>query len=87
MTYRPITTRFENKVNGLRKVSADRVRGAALQSLNARLAALHGQALHAHSLSFDHPRLKKRLQFHAPLPDEIADLLDFLRRLNETLDK
>ena len=72
---------------GLRKVSADRVRGAALQTLNARLSALHGQALHAHSLSFDHPRTKKRLQFHAPLPDEIADLLDYLRRLNESLDK
>ena len=71
---------------GLRKVSADRVRGTVLQSLNARLAGLHGQALHAHFLSFDHPRLKKRLQFHAPLPDEIADLLDFLRRLDETLN-
>ena len=71
---------------GLRKVSAELVRGAPLQRLNARLAALHGQALHAHFLSFDHPRIKKRLQFHAPLPDEIADLLDFLRRLDETLN-
>lgn len=71
---------------GLRKVRADLVRGATLQSLNARIAALHGQALHAHFLSFDHPRTKQRLQFHAPLPDEIADLLDFLRRLNETLN-
>ena len=72
---------------GLRKVSADLLRGAPLQSLNARLSALHGQALHAHFLSFDHPRYKKRLQFHAPLPDEIADLLDFLRRLDESLSK
>ena len=71
---------------GLRRVSAELVRGAPLQSLNARLVALHGQALHAHSLSFDHPRTKKRLQFHAPLPDEVADLLDFLRRLDESLN-
>ncbi len=68
---------------GLRKVSADLFRGAPLQTLNALLSALHGQALHAHSLSFDHPRTKKRLQFHAPLPAEIVDLLDFLRRLEE----
>jgi 23S rRNA pseudouridine1911/1915/1917 synthase len=70
---------------GRRRVSAQHLRGAALQALNARLAALQGQALHAHALSFDHPRTKKRLQFHAPLPDEIADLLDFLRRLQENI--
>ncbi len=70
---------------GLRKVSADLFRGVPLQTLNALLSALHGQALHAHFLSFDHPRTKKRLQFHAPLPAEIADLLDFLRRLEEVL--
>jgi len=68
---------------GLRKVSADLFRGAPLQTLNALLGRLHGQALHAHSLSFDHPRTGRRLQFHAPLPDEIGELLDFLRRLDE----
>jgi 23S rRNA pseudouridine1911/1915/1917 synthase len=77
----------DSTYGGRRRVNAERLRGAPLQALNARLAALHGQALHAHSLSFDHPRTKKRLQFHAPLPDEIADLLDLLRRLNETLNE
>jgi 23S rRNA pseudouridine1911/1915/1917 synthase len=71
---------------GLRKVSADIMRGAPLTALNSQLASLHGQALHAHFLSFDHPKTRKRLQFHAPLPDEIADLLDLLRRLNEAYD-
>jgi len=71
---------------GQRKVSADLFRGAPLQTLNALLARLHGQALHAHSLSFDHPRTGQRLQFHAPLPDEIAELLDFLRRLDEAFE-
>ncbi len=70
---------------GLRKISADLLRGAALQRLNAALAGLHGQALHAHFLSFEQPRTKKRLQFHAPLPEEIAELLDLLRRLDESL--
>jgi len=71
---------------GQRKVSADLFRGTPLQTLNALLARLHGQALHAHSLSFDHPRTGQRLQFHAPLPDEIAELLDFLRRLDEAFE-
>ncbi len=71
---------------GLRKVSADLFRGAPLQTLNALLGQLHGQALHAHSLSFDHPRTGRRLQFHAPLPDEIRELVDFLRRLNEAFE-
>ncbi len=68
---------------GQRKVSADLLRGVPLQTLNQLLGRLRGQALHAHSLSFDHPRTGKRLQFHAPLPDEVAELVDYLRRLNE----
>lgn len=71
---------------GMRKVSADQFRGAPLQMLNALLGQLHGQALHAHFLSFDHPRTGQRMQFHAPLPEEIGELLDYLRRLAEALD-
>lgn len=71
---------------GRRKVSADILRGAPLQALNQHLTALHGQALHAHFLSFDQPRTKKRLQFHAPLPDEVAELLDLLRRISEAFE-
>jgi len=71
---------------GGRKVSAHLLRGHPLQTLNALLAGLHGQALHAYFLSFDHPRTGKRLQFHAPLPDEIGELLDFLRRLEEAYE-
>jgi len=76
----------DDTYGGKRKVSADILRGAPLQALNQHLAALHGQALHAHFLSFDQPRTKKRLQFHAPLPDEIAELLDLLRRISEAFD-
>ncbi len=71
---------------GAHKVSADLFRGAPLQMLNALLGRLHGQALHAHSLAFDHPRTGQRMQFHAPLPDEIGELLDFLRRLDEAFE-
>jgi 23S rRNA pseudouridine1911/1915/1917 synthase len=69
---------------GQRKVSADVLRGQPLQTLNAQLMGLHGQALHAHFLSFDHPRTRQRMQFHAQLPDEIAELLDLLRRFDES---
>jgi 23S rRNA pseudouridine1911/1915/1917 synthase len=76
----------DSTYGGLRKVSADLFRGAPLQTLNGLLGRLHGQALHAHFLSFDHPRTGQRLQFHAPLPGEIGDLLDFLRRLDEAFE-
>ncbi len=68
---------------GRRRVSADELRGYPLQKLNDMLEGLHGQALHAYSLSFNHPLTGQRMQFHAPLPAEIAELVDFLRRLDE----
>lgn len=45
---------------------------------------LHGQALHAFSLEFDHPTTGKRLSFEVPPPPDIADLLDWLRRTRGT---
>lgn len=68
---------------GQRRVSADELRGPALHQLNQLIVSLHGQALHAYSLSFTHPRTGKRLQFHAPLPQEIEEVVDFLRRIDE----
>lgn len=40
---------------------------------------LQGQALHAFSLSFDHPVTGERLSFEAPLPPDIDALLSWLR--------
>jgi 23S rRNA pseudouridine1911/1915/1917 synthase len=68
---------------GMRRVSAEELRGYPLHKLNEMIMGLHGQALHAYSLSFDHPVTGQRMQFNAPLPAEIAELLDFLRRLDE----
>jgi 23S rRNA pseudouridine1911/1915/1917 synthase len=56
---------------GLRK-SGDR-------TLDERVVALHGQALHAYFLSFSHPRTGEALTLQAPLPAELTELLDFLR--------
>jgi len=64
---------------GIRKVGAEHLRGPAATEFNQRIAALHGQCLHAYSLSFRHPRTEEQLQFEAPLPQELQSLLDFLR--------
>ena len=59
---------------GLRKVSADLLRGAPLADPErpARPPARPGPPRPLPP--FDHPRTGQRLQFHAPLPDEIAEL-------------
>lgn len=40
---------------------------------------LHGQALHAHALSFDHPVTRERLEFEAPIPRDMEALTNWLR--------
>lgn len=49
------------------------------RELATLLNDLHGQALHAFSLSFDHPVTGKRLSFEAPLPQDFESLLSWLR--------
>lgn len=66
---------------GQRKISSDQLRGPAQAALNERLARLGGQALHAYSLAFDHPRTGERLHFEVPPPGEMEALLALLRTL------
>lgn len=40
---------------------------------------LNRQALHAYRLAFDHPRTGERVQFEAPLPQDMQDVLEWLR--------
>ena len=37
-------------------------------------------ALHAHMLEFRHPKTDKMVKFEAPLPEDMQNLLDLLRR-------
>jgi 23S rRNA pseudouridine1911/1915/1917 synthase len=37
---------------------------------------MQGQALHAATLGFEHPRSKKRVTFTAPLPEDFEQVLD-----------
>lgn len=41
---------------------------------------LDGQALHAKTLGFTHPRTGERLEFEATLPPELVDVMHFLRQ-------
>jgi len=45
------------------------------------VSSLDRPALHAWKLSIDHPRTGERMQFMAPLPEDIGDLLESLREL------
>jgi 23S rRNA pseudouridine1911/1915/1917 synthase len=64
---------------GLRKAPAQDLPLRDRQRIEAAIDALHGQALHAYSLSFDHPRTGERLSFNVPMPPVMQDLLDAIR--------
>ncbi|MHB9036274.1 MAG: RluA family pseudouridine synthase [Armatimonadota bacterium] len=48
------------------------------RELSVLIEALHGQALHAFSLSFNHPTTGERLSFEAPLPEDMQALVNCL---------
>jgi 23S rRNA pseudouridine1911/1915/1917 synthase len=41
-------------------------------------------ALHAHSIEFKHPSTEKMVKFEAPLPEDMQNLLDMLRKYRKT---
>src|SRR5207302_6471749 len=63
---------------GLRKVPANVYSPERRAVLERAIAALGGQALHAYSLAFDHPRTGERLAFTAPPPADTQALLTVL---------
>ena len=42
--------------------------------------SIQGQALHARTLGFTHPRTGEEMSFEAPLPQDMANILKQLRR-------
>lgn len=68
---------------GLRKVPSQSISTRDRLRIETTIDALHGQALHAYSLSFDHPRTRVRLAFTAPMPNVMRDLLDAVRAAAE----
>ena len=63
---------------GLRKLPGH-LNSAKRASIEQAIEALGGQALHAYSLSFAHPRTSERLSFLSPLPEPMEKLLKLLR--------
>ena len=47
-----------------------------------KLSRLSGQALHAKTLEFTHPKTNKRMSFNSDLPDEFKKILNLLENLN-----
>jgi 23S rRNA pseudouridine1911/1915/1917 synthase len=41
---------------------------------------IHRQALHAETLGFIHPETKERMEFSAPMPEDMADLIKKLKK-------
>ena len=44
---------------------------------------IKGQALHSHTLSLTHPVTGERMNFTAPLPDDMKKILEYLRARKE----
>lgn len=55
--------------------------------LQEKIMGLKGQALHAATLGFIHPKKGEYMEFHAPLPPEFQKLLAVLRREGLVLTK
>jgi 23S rRNA pseudouridine1911/1915/1917 synthase len=59
-----------------RKGRAGTIRDPLLKDLTKQI---NRQALHALRLIFDHPKTGKRIQFESPLPQDMRDVLEWLR--------
>jgi len=61
-----------------------RITGYRLQATGYKEAvvSLQGQALHAQTLGFVHPRTKEYMEFNAPLPEDMERVIDQLRSGN-----
>jgi 23S rRNA pseudouridine1911/1915/1917 synthase len=64
---------------GANRVIPSEVGKTDQRELSRLMEDLRGQALHAFSLSFDHPVNGERLSFQAPLPRDFESILAWLR--------
>jgi 23S rRNA pseudouridine1911/1915/1917 synthase len=64
---------------GMRKVPSTAYSASQQRDIETAIDLLGGQALHAYSLAFNHPRTDERLAFTVPLPAPMQNLLDILR--------
>jgi 23S rRNA pseudouridine1911/1915/1917 synthase len=62
---------------------ANRWKGVAHTDARLAMKSMPRQALHAHTLSFEHPVSGERMSFEAPVPDDFECLLAALRSLGQ----
>jgi len=70
---------MHHPVVGDKVYGRDRLPETYPSELKSAIAALSGQALHAHTLGFHHPATGDYLEFSSPLPIRIQRILDILR--------
>ena len=51
------------------------------ETFHKLLLSLNGQALHAKTLGFLHPKTKKKVKFESNLPNDFKKILDLLKNL------
>jgi 23S rRNA pseudouridine1911/1915/1917 synthase len=61
-----------------------RVRSVQNSLVRARLSKVKRQMLHARRLALEHPATGEKLELLAPLPEDMSDLLEFLRRYGQS---
>ena len=64
---------MEKKKNKFKKIN---------QIFLKKLNDIKGQALHAQTLEFTHPKNNKRINFNSDLPRDFKKLLDYLKNLD-----
>jgi len=64
---------------GTRRIPANAVSSSRRAEIERAIDALHGQALHAYSLAFAHPRTGAALAFTSDLPEPFQNLVSLLR--------
>ncbi len=69
---------------GIRKVPSQGLKPSDRKLIEEAIDKLHGQALHAYSLSFEHPRTGKRLVLTAEMPETMRSLLDVVHGVMPT---
>ena len=60
-----------------------RIPTGASEELTAMIRGFDRQALHAVMLRFEHPITGEELEFHAPIPDDMVEMTESLRKDTE----
>ena len=63
---------------GVRRIPAAAFSSARRAAIETAIDELNGQALHAYSLAFDHPRTGERLAFTVELPTPMKHLIELI---------